>query len=107
MKHFEYLGRIEYRGEALSLYRTSYESDPGVPALLLLVEETGEPYCTLTVNLRKSTKKGEYTIKTWSENENIYNFLVNEEILSPTGVMIPTGFCKAAVCKLDIRKLSI
>ncbi len=47
---------------------------------------------------------GEFLIKNWSENAQIFEELVAKGVLVPTGRTVPTGFVEAVVCRLgDIQ----
>ena len=85
----------------LRLMEGTYQN--GAPALALQdTEGHHATFAILTVNLPPFLPDpGEYLIKTWSENEKIYELLVEDRILIPTDVVIPTGFVSAVVCKLE------
>ena len=60
----------------------------------------GPLFCVLTTNLDGvDLADGEFFIKTWSENENITNYLRDSGIFTDTGKRVRTGFTHAEVWK--------
>lgn len=65
-----------------------------------LVDTIGLPITTLTVNLPdEELSEGEFFVKTWSENEQIAQELLNTDIFLDTGKRVPTGWVEASVWK--------
>ena len=96
------MGReFTWKGRVFEITETSYKTHPRVPALVVHEKGDWEPWCTLTANVGVVPEEGEYTIKTWSENEELYHYLVETGVLIPTGLEIPTGFCHCAVCRMS------
>jgi hypothetical protein len=64
------------------------------------MDEEGQVACA-TVNLPEhDLQPGEIFVKTWSENDEMLDFLLRNIIVSDTGRNVPTGYVKARVCKL-------
>jgi|SRR5579862_1416045 len=62
----------------------------------------GEPIATLTVNLPNNNKmlnKGEFFVKTWSENEMIANDALKSGLFVDTGRRVETGYVEAQIWK--------
>lgn len=72
---------------------------------IALVDEFGERVATATVNLLDAELPNDdehdyVLIKTWSENENMLDFLIKNGIVEDMGIDVPTGFVKARLVKL-------
>ena len=79
---------------------SQYHADRS-PALQL--SKDGEPWMTLTCCLPEHTlAHGEMFIKTWGENEGAAEYLIENGVLKDTGKRVPTGFCEAWVCTLEV-----
>lgn len=82
-----------------SKYDTNYELfiemgtySNGRPVIQLRDAEDGCPYATATVNLPDVfLKDNEVLIKDYSENEGILDFLVENNIVTPTGKGVQSG----------------
>ncbi len=97
------LGQIEFEGETLYLLKGHYmEGD----ATAIIAEcEDGERYATITVNIPEAAiPEGCIIAKHYSENEAIYQHLVEIGFLIPVRVSIPTGFVSCPVCRIGERK---
>lgn len=91
--------RYKYKDYTVWLEKHKYSN--GRTALLLMDEE-GQVACA-TVNLPElNLHDGEVFIKTWSENEGMMEFLLDNNIIIDTGREVPTGFVVARVGKLLI-----
>ena len=63
-----------------------YAHNKNVAALYLLDAEDGQPYCVLSVNMEGYVPdKGCIWLKSYSENEDIAVFMLNEGYLELTG----------------------
>lgn len=72
-------------------------------ALELIHEEDGNPVAVATVNIPEFTcPEGYVFIKDWSENEGIYEALLEAKVIEKWVALIPTGFVNAKMCKLLI-----
>jgi hypothetical protein len=73
----------------VSIRKDKYANNQAT-ALIASNAKTGEPYCTLSVNLvpySNSIPKNQCFIKTWSENEGMLEQLVDQHIVSLTKVI--------------------
>jgi len=69
--------------------------------LALVLMDADGPIATATVNIpEQALGPDEVCIKTWSENEPMLAFLVENGIVQDTGNRAPAGFAEAAICKL-------
>jgi hypothetical protein len=76
----------------------------GAVALQLVSECGREPVATATVNVPEvNVPPGLVLIKDWSENAGMLSVLTEAEVLQPTGVTVPVGYCHAHVCRLLIH----
>lgn len=95
--------RFNYLGKSLTLYVGGAYRD-GTP-VLLVDDDTGEPWAKLTVFVPGASKvlqDGQFLVKTWSENRCLFEFLEAERILRPTGlVFVLENNVAAAVCTVD------
>ena len=75
----------------------------GRTALLLIDVDDNEHIATATVNLPDDDIPEKHVaIKDYSENENMLNILINENIVSQPIKYIESGFVSVPVCKLLI-----
>ena len=75
--------------------------DNGRTAITLTGAHDGSAIGILTVNLpEEKLEKGEFFVKTWSENEGISNDCLNSGLFIDTGKRVSTGFVEAQVWKL-------
>jgi len=89
----------KYKYKTYNVWLEQHKYANGRTALVLMDEE-GQVACA-TVNLPEhDLQLGEILVKTWSENDEMLNFLLNNNIVSDTGRDVPTGYVKARVCKL-------
>jgi len=89
---------FEFMGEKLRLLRSKYAVDG---SLAIVVEtEDGDPWASLTVNMRTLPPEGCFFVKTWSENEHITNLLRESEFFEPTGRGIPADYSTAEIWKM-------
>jgi hypothetical protein len=89
-----------YKGEVLKLYEVGHYAD-GTP-VLEVYDEDGLPYAKMTVSVPfTELADDEYLIKTWSENQALFEYLVAEKILEPVGRLVATGYVQAAVCRVN------
>src|SRR4051812_12345873 len=69
---------------------------------ITLHDDEGQVACA-TVNLPEyDLQLGEVIIKSYSENEGMFEFLTRNNIVGATGREIQTGYVKVHVCKLLI-----
>lgn len=58
------------------------------------------PLCIATTNIAGfSVPAGYVLIKTWSENEGVYEALLNAKVIGPVEEKIRSGFATAFLCK--------
>jgi len=69
---------------------------------LVLVDEDGIPEAKATINVVEDTahKRSEVTIKNYSENEGMYEWLLRNQIVRPAHRFVYTGYTKCPVCYL-------
>lgn len=100
--------KIKFRNEELEIIKLKYANGQNC---LRLVDEIGVPYMTATVAIDPKEHfshvidalKGRYvTIKDWSENQGIYDCLVENKIIGKTKGNIKMGFVEGKFCKLLI-----
>jgi len=89
---------FEYQGGRYSLQFGHYSYGNRL-AVWMIDESDGETYATISVNLPDVPICDNYIFaKNYSENENIYNFLVEKGILIPTGGQVKSGFVSVPIC---------
>lgn len=90
------IGTMEAFCETLNIFETCYAN---VDMLALVIEALdGEPIGTLTVALPGVVlEPGEFTVKTWSENEPMRAPALATGLFVDTGKRIPQGFVEAEV----------
>jgi len=90
-------------GEAFIVDAGTYED--GTPALRIVTEDDPTPWCTLTVcmNLPNNSKlpPGHYIVKTWSENAETANMLLEQGIFTDTGHRVVNGYVEAEIWMLN------
>jgi hypothetical protein len=93
-----------FDGTQVTVNLTRY--DNGRTAIRLDVVEDGyevEPFAVASVNIPdEEMRPGEIAIKTWSENEGILPWLVEQGIVEPCHRKVPTGHVEASVCYLRV-----
>jgi hypothetical protein len=74
--------------------------------VIWLEEQTGVPWCKLTVNLPDDNlEDGEFFVKTWSENADTTTALIEQtDLFENTGRIVPTGSANACVWKFKNPK---
>ena len=71
-------------------------------AIELMEEETGEPFCTLTVNVpHANLAANEILVKTWTENAPVREPALGSGLFTDTGRRISTGYAEAEVWTLS------
>lgn len=88
---------VEFAGYVLLVVMRVYPG--GSPAITLTLPD-GEPFMTASVNLGVGLPDGCIAIKDWSENEGIFDALVNAGIIEDAGYSLPSGFVEAKIAKL-------
>lgn len=84
---------VEFRGETCRVEFAKYSN--GRIAIRLVIDETGEPMCTASMNLIEQECKPDQTfIKDYSENSGILDVLLAAGIVKDTGVRRYSGFCE-------------
>lgn len=71
-------------------------------SITLYSTETGEPYLVATVSVENEVDSSSVCIKTWGENELIYDVLRDAGIISPLNCSVPLGRVFGHVCELLI-----
>jgi hypothetical protein len=88
---------IEFAGFKCEVIIQKYGT--GNPALRLIDIEDGMPVATATVNL-DGLDSDEIAIKDYSENEGVYDALLNAGVILPKHRELSTGYVTVPVCKL-------
>jgi len=77
-------------------------SEGGRLAIILICDDDGEEYGTLTVNMPEvPLDPGEIIIKTWSENEQMAKAALMSGLFRDTGKRVPTGFVQAHIWRIE------
>lgn len=91
-------------GETFQVSLASAEYMEGGTALLLNDAETQQPTARATVHVAGyRCRQDELLIKTWSENETMLAFLVENDLVVDTGRRIPCGHAEAALVRQTPR----
>ena len=95
-----------FEGEEISLMVniSNYSNDRPAIELLWNDPEYNEwdTYAIATVNMPEvDLKPNEVLIKNYSENEGVLQFLVDNNIVVPTGKIVETGYVKLPICILN------
>ena len=92
-----YVPKGTYNLKAVGAYSS------GLIALRIFNKEDN-PITTVTVNLWDKTLAVDTTglvcVKDWSENEGILKDLIDNKVIHPKTLPIPTGYCTAHLCRL-------
>ena len=80
------------------LRRSMYKQ--GNQIALQLIEEDGMPFATCTINLPGQLEDDEVAIKSYSENEGMLEFLLQNELVEEPHRYIFSGYTKVPVCRL-------
>jgi hypothetical protein len=81
----------------VSLHRSKYSN--GGHALSLIDESDGFPYAKCTVNI-PGLSEDEVAIKDYSENEGVYDLLVDNGIIERSHRTEYSGFVALPICKI-------
>ncbi len=97
--------KFNYYGEQVTIYVTKYSNNQRV-CLRLNDAEEGFPFATATVNIPEFNLPKDFVlIKSWSENEGMYSFLLENKIVKKANSTTPTGNCRAYVCELNPEEI--
>jgi hypothetical protein len=95
------IGTITLYGETLNIVEARYTE--GAPAILL-EDADGGPYCTFSTNLDGANlAAGEVLVKTWSENEDMRQPMLESGLFEDTGRRVPNGFIQAEVWRRVVK----
>lgn len=103
MRTIRLLGKLDTNYGVADVMLTSYDSDPDVPAIVLVNAESGETIAVLSVNLpddKQVLQPGCFFAKTWSENERIAETALASGLFVDTGLRVPTGYVSAQVWRI-------
>lgn len=91
------IGEISYMGNALGIFEHPVPRfQSGVS--YLLIDDKDEQWAVITTNLPGvELERGEFTVKTWSENADLRAPLLATGVFVDTGKRVPTGFAEAEV----------
>ena len=88
---------VEFAGFKCDVMIQKYGT--GNPAVRLLDAEDGMPVATATTNI-DGLDSDEVAIKDYSENEGVYDALLNAGVITPKHRELSTGYVTVPVCKL-------
>jgi len=102
MEHkFDFL----FKKQRLSVYQAQYQFKTLYPQPALMIQyEDGSLFAVISCCIPEyiELEEGEILIKSWSENEEVVNFLrETSEKFSDTGRRVPTGHVEAEVWKMN------
>ena len=87
---------------AVDLYLSAYQSN-GAPAIFIVDPADGQRVCTVTTNIDTPPAPGRVFVKTWSENEGVYEALVAAHVLGPVTRTLSNGQALVYECPLLIK----
>lgn len=99
MKKFN--GELTYKNESVSCVLDSYRD--GTPAIQVYDEE-GIPYFTATVNMSKKLPDNQTAIKDYSENKGVLDWLIYNDIVTPTKKVLSNGYVNCSVVTVNMDK---
>lgn len=81
--------------------------DSGRKAIMLHDAFSGEPYCYPTADLQSLAIKheNEVLVKDYSENEGMFQFLIENNIVTFTGKTAVSGYVELYICTLNPQEL--
>jgi hypothetical protein len=88
---------VEFAGFKCEVQVEKYQS--GYKAIRLVDQEDGQSVVIATVNLDE-LDSDEIAIKDYSENEGVYDALLDAGVIFPKHRELSTGFVTVPVCKL-------
>lgn len=92
-----------YEGEEVNLSFSRYQWD-GSLALLLTDPETGELIAVASVMAEDEVvDEGYVVIKSYSENEGMYEWLLKNNIIKKAERWIQLGFALCPVCEINVE----
>lgn len=101
------IGTVKFKHWSCDVFKSTYQSDPTVPALLLIGSEGSEAQfeqiATASVNLSASGNepaRGCVFIKNWGGLETMPQILQDAGIIGPELRQHPAGFCEATEHRL-------
>jgi hypothetical protein len=97
-----FIKRIMFRDEPLDVRFTPYMNGG---TAIVLTDQEGMPYMTATAWV-EGLGEGFVAIKDYSENQGIYQTLVNEKIIEPVTNTVPSGYAVLYRCKLIDPEIS-
>ena len=96
---------VNFLGEECTVMFTKYANNNRIAIRLEFINEYGAPehMGIATVNLSDyPIKSDEVIIKDYSENEGIYDILIDAGIIEPANRFVDSGFVSCPVCKLKV-----
>lgn len=88
---------VEFAGFKCLVQVEKYQS--GYKAIRLIDGEDGQSVVIATVNLEE-LDSDEVAIKDYSENEGVYDALLNAGVIHPKHRELKSGFISAPICRL-------
>jgi len=91
---------VKFNGTECNLVYGKY-ANGGATSIQLIEKESGEPFCTATVNFPDKLESDEIAIKNWNENYGIQAILIENGIITYPHRFIWSGYVKIPICKLN------
>ena len=83
-------------GHEVSVHKTRY-TNSNRPAVQLIDETEGCPFCMLSVNMSAELGDEEFVVKDWSENEEVAVAALASGLFVDTGRKVQVGFVEAPI----------
>lgn len=94
------MNKVHFLDHELTVEMLSYGNGR---TAIILNDETGEEFVIATTNMPEVfLQDGEILIKNWSENEGIYEALIEAGIIGEAVGSVPAGMTRALRCPLLI-----
>ncbi len=87
---------MKYKNEILSFSKVQYQN--GVLGIQVMCQEG--PFATLSTNLGVKPSEGCFWLKSWSENQQLAEFMVSNGYVVLTGKVAQAGYADAYEAKL-------
>ena len=87
-------------GTELIVKLNTYRGNGRIAVSLVENDEIHSPYGMLSVNTDAQLSRGEFVVKTWSENEGIAQAALDSGFFEDTGKQVACGFAMAPIWKL-------
>jgi len=96
--------KFKFREQEVTIEIKEYQNNHR--KAILLKDSEGMPYTTATMNVDvNDVPKDFVVIKDYSENQGVYKFLVNNNVIMPVNRSYPLAFSEAPICLLNDESL--